>query len=325
VYKGTHKKELNDYAIKRISKDHLEEEDIETIKCEISILLLLRGGERMLQLFEVYDEPDSYCLVTELLTGGELFDRIVSKTHYSEKCARDACRIILEAVQYVHKSNVIHRDIKPENLLLRNEKDDTDLILSDFGFSKTFYKDGCMTTRCGTPEYVAPEIILLNHRYSSYGTKADMWSVGVIAYILLCGYPPFPFDDYNMLTQCVISGEYSFPHKDWHNVSKNAKSFVKGLLQSKPDMRMSCYEALCHDWIREDGAKLKENDRTSSLRNLEEHYKPTKKFASVAKTVIAMGRFKNSIFSMKKKMVGSLKDKKRESLRMMEVVDTENE
>lgn len=325
MYKGTHKKELKDYAIKRISKDDLGEEDIETIKCEISILLLLRGGERVLRLFEVYDEPDSYCLVTELITGGELFDRIVSKKHYSEKCARDTCRIILEAVQYVHKSNVIHRDIKPENLLLRNEKDDADLILSDFGFSKTFTKDGCMTTRCGTPEYVAPEIILLNHRYSSYGTKADMWSVGVIAYILLCGYPPFPFDDYNMLTQCVISGEYSFPHKDWHNVSKNAKSFVKGLLQSKPDMRMSCYEALCHDWIREDGAKLKENDRTSSLRNLEEHYKPTKKFASVAKTVIAMGRFRNSIFSMKKKMVGSLKDKKRESLRMMEVVDTENE
>jgi len=324
VYRGTHKKELNDYALKIISKDNLFEADIETIKCEISILLLLRGGKRNLRFFEVYDEPDSYCLVTELITGGELFDRIVSKKFYSEKEARDACRIIIEAVQYVHKSNVIHRDIKPENLLLRNEDDDTDLILSDFGFSKTFKKDGFMSTKCGTPEYVAPEIILLNHSYSSYGTKVDMWSVGVIAYIILCGYPPFPFNDYKELAKMVVAGRYKFPNKDWQNVSKDAKSFVKGLLQRQPELRMSCDEALRHGWIREDGAKLKTFDRSDSLKKLKQNFKPTKTLASVAKTVIAMGRFRDSLHTMKKK-IGALKDRKQESLRMMEIIDIEEE
>merc|ERR1712238_160378 len=114
-------------------------------------------------------------------------DRIVAKAYYNEKEARDTCMILIEAVGYMHKNNVAHRDLKPENLLLVSKSDDSEVKIADFGFAKKVYKESSLVTQCGTPGYVAPEIL----EGQKYDQRADMWSVGVILYILLGGYPPF--------------------------------------------------------------------------------------------------------------------------------------
>lgn len=125
-------------------------------------------------------------LVLELMTGGELFDRIVEKEHYSEKEAADTIKPIVDSIRYCHSMGIIHRDLKPENLLYASREDSAIIKISDFGLAR-FLQNELATTACGTPGYVAPEII----EGKGYGKEVDYWSIGVIIYILLCGFPPF--------------------------------------------------------------------------------------------------------------------------------------
>jgi len=184
---GYHKSDQEkSYAVKCINKQKLTEEDTIALVEEVAILKEF-DHEHIICLYDFFEESQMYYLVLERMSGGELFDRIVEKHFYNEKEARDVCKILLEAVGYCHKNNVAHRDLKPENLLLVTEKDDGIVKIADFGFAKRVTAPNCLSTQCGTPGYVAPEI-LEGH---SYDTKADMWSIGVILYILLGGYPPF--------------------------------------------------------------------------------------------------------------------------------------
>jgi serine/threonine protein kinase len=201
--------------------------------------------DHIINLYDVFDEDSYYYLVTELMLGGELFDRIVTKTFYNEKEARDVCKILFEALDYCHSKNVAHRDLKPENLLLVSRSDDKNIKIADFGFAKKVTSSKCLVTQCGTPGYVAPEIL-----YGvPYGVKADMWSLGVITYILLGGYPPFIEQNQRELFKKIKRGEYEFHAEYWRNISPEAKNLITKLLTVDPDKRLSARKALEDPWI----------------------------------------------------------------------------
>ncbi|CAN0412134.1 unnamed protein product, partial [Hapterophycus canaliculatus] len=137
---------------------------------------------------------------------------------YNEAEARDVCLTLLEAMKYCHGQGVVHRDLKPENLLLASPSDDSSIRLADFGFAVSIL-DGPVSDQCGTPGYVAPEIL----RHQPYTTTVDMWSIGVIIYIILAGYPPFHDEDQNRLYRKIKAGHFRFDPEYWNDVSSEAK------------------------------------------------------------------------------------------------------
>mmetsp|Transcript_1862 Transcript_1862/g.2094 ORF Transcript_1862/g.2094 Transcript_1862/m.2094 type:complete len:353 (+) Transcript_1862:148-1206(+) len=244
VRKATHNKTKESYAIKIITKAKLTEQDSAGLKLEISILKELKHPH-IIELYNVYEERLKYFLVTEIMSGGELFDRIVSKQSYNEMEARDVCKILFDTMNYCHKNNVAHRDLKPENLLLTSKSDDMDIKLADFGFAKKVSSSHCLLTQCGTPGYVAPEIL----NGTPYGTKVDMWSLGVIIYILLGGYPPFNGHDQRQLFKKIKKADYEFHRKYWKSISPEAKEMISKLLTLNPSERLSAKEALESPWM----------------------------------------------------------------------------
>uniref|UniRef100_A0A0K8VG67 Calcium/calmodulin-dependent protein kinase type 1 n=1 Tax=Bactrocera latifrons TaxID=174628 RepID=A0A0K8VG67_BACLA len=185
------------FAVKIIDKKALKGKE-ESLENEIRVLRRL-AHPNIVQLLETFEDKWKVYLVMELVTGGELFDRIVEKGSYTEKDASDLIRQILEAVDYMHEQGVVHRDLKPENLLYYSPNNDSKIMISDFGLSK-MEDSGIMATACGTPGYVAPEVLA----QKPYGKAVDVWSIGVISYILLCGYPPFyDENDANLFAQIL--------------------------------------------------------------------------------------------------------------------------
>jgi calcium/calmodulin-dependent protein kinase I len=194
-------------------------------------------------------------MVLELLTGGELFDRIVAKGSFSEKEASELMKSITSAVTYLHSIAVVHRDLKPENLIYQSPKPDSPIKITDFGLAK-YRADGGksqMTTACGTPGYVAPEVL----KNEPYGKEVDMWSLGVILYILLCGFPPFYHENTQQLYKQIKKGEYDFPDPYWTDISDSAKSLVRGLLTVDPKKRMTGKQVLAHPWITGENVSTK--------------------------------------------------------------------
>jgi len=239
VREATNRRTGESYAVKVITKSKLSIEDESALKDEISILENLKH-ENIIYLVCHFNETTFYYLVTEMMRGGELFDRIVAKTYYNEKEARDVCKILFEAISYCHAEGVAHRDLKPENLLLMSKTDDLTIKIADFGFAKKVTSDECLLTQCGTPGYVAPEIL----RGVPYGQKADMWSLGVIAYILIGGYPPFIEQNQRELFRKIKRGSYEFHVEYWGQISREAKDLISALLTVDPKRRLSSGKAL---------------------------------------------------------------------------------
>jgi len=181
----------------------------------------------------------------ELVEGSELFDRIVAKGYYTEKEAVNIIRQILDAVSYLHEVGIAHRDLKPENLLCSGENEDEIVKIADFGLSKMFSAEQKLMTGCGTPGYVAPEVLLSE----TYDSKVDLWSIGVITYILLSGYSPFYAENEAGLFEKIMTAEYDFDNECWDDISDSAKDFIKKLLTKEPENRLDVQEALEHDWM----------------------------------------------------------------------------
>jgi calcium/calmodulin-dependent protein kinase I len=232
-------------AIKCIAKKNLSKEDETALKQEVQILQEL-DHPHILKCYGFFDEPGMFYLPTEIMEGGELFDRIVKKTYYNEKEARDLILILISTIGYCHSKNIVHRDLKPENLLLSGFEDDSHIKLADFGFA--IQTDGYVSlkTQCGTPGYVAPEILSTQR----YGKSVDMWSIGVITYILLGGYPPFHDDNQKALFKKIKGAEYEFHDEYWSEVSDEAKDLIRHLLKINPVERYTAEEALNHPWVR---------------------------------------------------------------------------
>jgi len=273
-------------AVKIITKKDLPENDIESLQQEVSILQELHH-KNVTRLIDFFDEPDYYYMVLELLEGGELFDRIVKKTYYSEREARDLVFTILMVIKYLHDQNIVHRDLKPENLLLSSKSDDSLIKLADFGFA--IHVNGLsITNQCGTPGYIAPEIL----KNKPYGKPCDMWSFGVILYILLGGYPPFHDDNQRALFRKICKAEYTFHPDYWSGVSEDAKDLIRGLLIVDQNKRLTVTEALDHPWLGKTPEELAKFSLENTLKTLKNNQK-LKKLRAAVHTVIATNRMRN--------------------------------
>ncbi|XP_024121169.1 serine/threonine-protein kinase DCLK1a [Oryzias melastigma] len=247
-----------EYALKIINKGKCRGKE-HMIQNEVAILRRVKHPNIVLLIEEV-DTYNELYLVMELVKGGDLFDAITSANRYTERDASGMLHNLASAIKYLHSLNIVHRDIKPENLLVYEHADGSkSLKLGDFGLATVV--DGPLYTVCGTPTYVAPEII----SETGYGLKVDIWAAGVITYILLCGFPPFrgSSEDQEALFDQILMGQLEFPFPYWDNVSETAKELIRSMLEVEVDQRYTALQVLEHPWVTNEG--LCENEHQLSV------------------------------------------------------------
>ncbi|KAM7413948.1 hypothetical protein PAMA_018984 [Pampus argenteus] len=257
VVRVEHKSTRQPYAIKMIETRYREGREV----CESELCVLRRVRHtNIIQLVEVFETAERVYMVMELATGGELFDRIIARGSFTERDATRVLQMVLDGVKYLHTLGITHRDLKPENLLYYHPGADSKIIITDFGLASSRKKgDEClMKTTCGTPEYIAPEILVRK----PYTNAVDMWALGVISYILLSGTMPFEDDNRMRLYRQILKGKYSFSGEPWPSVSNLAKDFVERILTVDPSERLTAGQALKHPWIVSMAA-------SSSMKNLQ--------------------------------------------------------
>ncbi|GAA6009813.1 hypothetical protein JCM10207_002118 [Rhodosporidiobolus poonsookiae] len=236
------------YACKVINKRLMAGRE-HMIRNEISVLKSIsQGHTNIVTLWDYFETQNNLYLVTDLCQGGELFDRICAKSYFLEEDAAKLVRTVMGAVEYLHSHGIVHRDIKPENLLYRSKDEDSDLLLADFGLSKVMddHQFSALTTTCGTPGYMAPEIF----KKLGHGKPVDVWAMGVVTYFLLCGYTPFDRDNQVDEIQAICKADYAFePEEYWTGVSETARDFINRCLVIDQTKRMTSAEALAHPWL----------------------------------------------------------------------------
>ncbi|KAM3363547.1 hypothetical protein CQW23_05414 [Capsicum baccatum] len=219
---------------------------IEDVRREVKILRALTGHNHLVKFYDSYEDHNNVYIVMELCEGGELLDRILSRGgKYTEDDAKDVMIQILKVVAFCHLQGVVHRDLKPENFLFTSKEETAQLKAIDFGLSDFVKPDERLNDIVGSAYYVAPEVL---HR--SYSTEADVWSIGVIAYILLCGSRPFWARTESGIFRSVLKADPCFEEQPWPTLSSEAKDFVKRLLNKDPRKRMTAAQALGHPWIK---------------------------------------------------------------------------
>ncbi|KAH0562545.1 hypothetical protein GP486_002776 [Trichoglossum hirsutum] len=236
-------------AVKIILKKNVKGNE-QMVYDELEMLQKLRHPH-IVRFHDWFESRDKYYIVTQLATGGELFDRICEYGKFTEKDASQTIRQVLEAVNYLHQNNVVHRDLKPENLLYLTPDPQSSLVLADFGIAKMLEtNDEVLTTMAGSFGYAAPEVMLKK----GHGKPVDIWSLGVITYTLLCGYSPFRSENLQDLIEECQRGRPVFHERYWKEVSKDAKDFIGLLLQPDPTDRPTSEECLGHVWLTGDTA-----------------------------------------------------------------------
>jgi len=268
VYRAVHKRTGDVYAVKDIDTSVLEKSSMNALQDEIKAMKMLRGGPYIIRLYDVFQEPDHTFMIMEECRGGDLLTRVTEKEFYTEREARKTCKILFQAMDYIHKKKVAHRDIKPENVLMVEQDDDHSIKIADFGFAKRVIKTNCLRTLCGTAQYVAPEVLDLHS--PGYDQRADMWSVGVVVYILLGGYAPFE-GPVNELAQVICKGDYCFHDKYWSEISDEAKDMISNLLQVDADHRLSAEEALQCPWMTIEEESLTAKDLSGAQAALKKN------------------------------------------------------
>lgn len=275
VYRVVHTKTDLIRAMKMIKKNtiNLQDDDRKFLK-EIQMLIQI-DHPNIIKIYEYFQDETYYYVITEFVSGGELYDTISKWKNFNEDKAAYIMRQLLSAVSYLHSHNIVHRDLKPENMMVeknnRKEKNSEiiNIKLIDFGTCNFFDGKTKLTLKVGTPYYIAPEVLK-----RSYNEKCDIWSCGVILYILLCGYPPFSGDSTEEIIESVMSGKFTMDGPEWKKISSSAKDLVHKLLELKPEKRFTAQEAIDHPWIQEKHNavmirdKVDEGVLTSALQNI---------------------------------------------------------
>ncbi|CAK7330661.1 unnamed protein product [Dovyalis caffra] len=287
------------FACKTIAKRKLvNKEDVEDVRREVQIMHHLTGQPNIVELKGAYEDKHSVHLVMELCAGGELFDRIIAKGHYTERAAASLLRTIVQIVHTCHSMGVIHRDLKPENFLLLNKHENSPLKATDFGLS-VFYKSGeVFKDIVGSAYYIAPEV--LKRRY---GPEADIWSVGVMLYILLSGVPPFWAESEHGIFNAILRGHIDFTSDPWPSISPQAKDLVRKMLTSDPKQRMTAVQVLGHPWIKEDG-EAPDTPLDNAVLSRLKQFKAMNNFKKVALRVIAGCLSEEEIMGLKEMFKG---------------------
>jgi len=231
------------FAVKSIVKSSVRSLDL--LRQESRILASVQHPS-IIRMVDCYEDKTHLHIVTEKCSGGELYHRIEQRSGFDEPTAARIMKGLLEAVAYLHARGLVHRDIKPENILFETKQEDSPIKLIDFGQSRRHRHeiDTNMWELRGTMYYMAPEVLQCN-----YSSPADNWSTGVVAYLLLCGYPPFNGDNDYAIYASIRRGNVEFPQRCWANKSPASIDFIKGLLQKDPRRRLTAQEALLHPWI----------------------------------------------------------------------------
>ncbi|XP_013777029.1 serine/threonine-protein kinase H1 homolog [Limulus polyphemus] len=245
VIRVEHRITKQPYAIKLIEAP----EGKEVFEAELSVLRRV-NHPNVIRLVEVFESNDKIYMVMELATGGNLLDRIEAHGYFVESDAIQVLKMMLCGVSYLHSLGITHRDLKPDNLLYYHPGNDSRIMITDFGFASTRKPNGnvFMHTVCGTPQYIAPEIV----SRQPYTCAVDMWAVGVITFILLSGTFPFDAKQDAVILKLVLKGSYSLSSEVWEEVSDKAKDFVRVLLLCDPQQRLTAVQALKHPWIAEE-------------------------------------------------------------------------
>lgn len=231
------------YAIKSIPKNKIEYR-IDLLERELGLLMTV-DHPNIIKFYEVYEDPQYIHLVMELCTGGELFDQLISKGRYTEAEAAKIMHSLLSAVAHLHSMEIAHRDLKPENIMLSTSDENSEIKIIDFGLAKKYLEEGSgENTVLGSSYYVAPEVL-----QNSYGLSCDIWSCGVIVFMLLSGKPPFDGNSDMTIYQQILKTNYSTSGLEWEKISEEAKDFVKALLNPDSKNRITAQAALEHPWL----------------------------------------------------------------------------
>mmetsp|Transcript_19588 Transcript_19588/g.45554 ORF Transcript_19588/g.45554 Transcript_19588/m.45554 type:complete len:520 (+) Transcript_19588:208-1767(+) len=266
VSEATHKGTGAIRAIKTIAKAGIK--DMRKFNREIEIMKSL-DHPNIIKLYETFQDAHNICLVMEVCKGGELFDRIVAAGNFSEVQAAVVMQQIFRSCYYMHENKVCHRDIKPENFLFASpspiDSEDNLLKVIDFGLSCRFTPGQRLTTKAGTACYIAPQCLK-----GDYDESCDLWSIGVVMYVLLCGYPPFNGRDDASVLKKVKTGKYTFNPREWNQISEDAKELVRMLLQMDPTQRITAKQGLAHRWIKEKAPNSNATVQLNVVENLKE-------------------------------------------------------
>merc|ERR1719156_358721 len=268
-------------AVKSISKAQMK--NVDRFKQEIAIMKMM-DHPNIIKLYETFEDHRNIYLIMEICSGGELFDRIIETGHFTEVQAAIVMQQILRGIFYMHEIKLTHRDLKPENFLFTTKEniEKTHLKVIDFGLACKFTDGQVLTTKAGTPYYVAPQVLA-----GKYDQSADLWSCGVIMYVLLCGYPPFYGEtDADVLSK-VRLGNFSFNAADWKNVSEDAKNLIRMLLKMNPRDRYTAEQALNHEWIKNKAPKAANVSLQSNFVDNLRSFRSQNKLKKAALQIIA--------------------------------------
>ncbi|KAI4298683.1 hypothetical protein L6164_032214 [Bauhinia variegata] len=282
------------YACKSILKRKLvSKSDRDDMKREIQIMQHMSGQPNIVEFKGAYEDRYSVHLIMELCAGGELFDRIIAEGQYSERAAAAICRAIVNVVHICHFMGVMHRDLKPENFLLSSKDEGATLKATDFGLSVFIEEGKVYRDMVGSAYYVAPEVLR-----RSYGKEIDIWSAGIMLYILLSGVPPFWAETEKGIFDAILEGKIDFESKPWPSISDGAKDLVRKLLTQDPKKRITSAQVLEHPWIRE-GGEASDKPIDSAVLSRMKQFRAMNKLKKLALKVIAENLSEEEIKGLK--------------------------